>query len=608
MKETIAAVLALAEQFAAEGQPAAAVKCLTPLCGDGSGALPAVVSAARLRLANLLLQHFDNVHEAKTVLLLAEQELRQTGGNHPLKCEVWDALARCNQRLGAVAAEQGALAAGLKACRAGATSKDKEVLARWRAYFHFRLAEHSLVHAGPEAASEALAQLESDGALALTAGERALRLLCRATLALTAGDPAAASPLLEQASAAIDEAGSGGPPALHAHLCCHHAVLAVSMAVLAGRISELTLDEQGNIPLLAQLQQLLAGAGGAPWSYHWVSTPAVSTLGQLLHASLLRSLGKGASAAACLAAAAETVAEQLAVLGIDLQGVEGQLGVAAIWEGRIYCQLSVLCQEQRVLAALQACKLTAAAELLQGLTALLGRFPSLLREAVPMTQMLLGHYCHSVGEHGAAAAHFQRVLRSEGAAPLHDGAALAAALAELQGDPEGTTGGQRRAAEALEVRGLRELPHMLGLPVHDRVAALTLSALLALRAGDASSAALMLTRALKTGHGQLGNTQMVAQVLNVMAPVQAAKGDRTGAEQMLGSSLTLAKAAGDLPTLVTAARGQLRMFLDTPGEQERASKQKAYVERKAGDLAGVVAAAAAAPQHAALLAWQPPQG
>ena len=52
--------------------------------------------------------------------------------------------------------------------------------------------------AGPEAASEALAQLESDGALALTAGERALRLLCRATLALTAGDPAAASPLLEQ--------------------------------------------------------------------------------------------------------------------------------------------------------------------------------------------------------------------------------------------------------------------------------------------------------------------------------------------------------------------------------------------------------------------------
>ena len=175
MKETIAAVLAPAEQFAAEGQPAAAVKCLTPLCGDGSGALPAVVSAARLRLANLLLQHFDNVHEAKTVLLLAvrrgparralaaplpgcvalqrrrcadsppplcahpplrlhllpglyrgqEQELRQTGGNHPLKCEVWDALARCNQRLGAVAAEQGALAAGLKACRAGATSKDK---------------------------------------------------------------------------------------------------------------------------------------------------------------------------------------------------------------------------------------------------------------------------------------------------------------------------------------------------------------------------------------------------------------------------------------------------------------------------------------------------
>lgn len=46
-------------------------------------------------------------------------------GNHILKCEVWDLLARCNLKLGAVAAEHTALASGLKACRQGATSKDK---------------------------------------------------------------------------------------------------------------------------------------------------------------------------------------------------------------------------------------------------------------------------------------------------------------------------------------------------------------------------------------------------------------------------------------------------------------------------------------------------
>ena len=42
-----------------------------------------------------------------------------------LKCEVWDALACCHQQMGAVGAEQEAIAAGLRACRQGATSKDK---------------------------------------------------------------------------------------------------------------------------------------------------------------------------------------------------------------------------------------------------------------------------------------------------------------------------------------------------------------------------------------------------------------------------------------------------------------------------------------------------
>lgn len=58
-------------------------------------------------------------------VIMQEQELRQTQGHHLLKCEVWEALAICSQRLGAVAAEQGALVSGLKACRQGAASKDK---------------------------------------------------------------------------------------------------------------------------------------------------------------------------------------------------------------------------------------------------------------------------------------------------------------------------------------------------------------------------------------------------------------------------------------------------------------------------------------------------
>lgn len=96
------------------------------------------------------------------------------------------------------------------------------------------------------------------------------------------------------------------------------------------------------------------------------------------------------------------------------------------------------------------------------------------------------------------------------------------------------------------------------------------------------------------------------QVLNVLAPIQAAKGDLAGAEQMLGSATTLAKSQGDLPTLVTSSRALLALFGANPADAERAAKQREYTQRKVAGLMAAVAGAAAAPGHAALLAWVPP--
>ena len=95
------------------------------------------------------------------------------------------------------------------------------------------------------------------------------------------------------------------------------------------------------------------------------------------------------------------------------------------------------------------------------------------------------------------------------------------------------------------------------------------------------------------------------QVLNVLAPIQAAKGDLAGAEQMLGSATTLAKSQGDLPTLVTSSRALLALFGANPADAERAAKQREYTQRKVAGLMAAVAGAAAAPGHAALLAWVP---
>jgi hypothetical protein len=51
----------------------------------------------------------------------------------------------------------------------------------------------------------------------------------------------------------------------------------------------------------------------------------------------------------------------------------------------------------------------------------------------------------------------------------------------------------------------------LAVTVCCRTAALVTNALVAQRAGDGSNAAVLLTKALKTAHSHLGNTQMVAQ-------------------------------------------------------------------------------------------------
>ncbi|PRW61370.1 MAU2 chromatid cohesion factor-like protein [Chlorella sorokiniana] len=618
MLDRSALLLRLAREWEERGAYAAAIKCLMPVCDD-AGELPTVTAAARLHLARLLLAHFDNVGHAKSALLAAEQDLRQMQGNHLLKCEVCDALVLANQRLGAVQAEADALQAGLKACRAGATSKDKEALVRWQAYFQFKLVEHALTHRGQEAAAEALEQLGAGGDAAaqhptgkpaspshrtgpqLSALEQALALFCRATLHLAAGEPGAASDVIGQVNPLIPLA-SAGSDVLKKQLTAHYSVLYIAMAAAAGRINELSQDPSGNIQLLMSLHQLLGEVAGQPWGYAWLPPPAIAALGSLLHASLLRSLGKGALAATHLLAAQEAVEQQLTALRINMEASEADLGMQAIWQGRIYCHLRVLVAEQQVLQALGASRFAQAAEQLAALTALLDRFPSLLHDCVPATQMLLGHYAHSLGHYAEACTYFKAVLASD-AAPLHDTALLAAALAELQADAG--PAGLRTATDLLEQRGLTELPHVLSLPVHDRTAALVCNALRAQRTGDDSNARIQLTKALKAAHAHLGNTQMVAQVLNLLAPMQAGKGDRSGAEQMLTSSTTLAKSAGDLPTLLTASRALLRIFSGGPGEEERASKQHAYVERKAGELAAAVAAAQSAPCHAALLTWRP---
>jgi len=79
--------------------------------------------------------------------------------------------------------------------------------------------------------------------------------------------------------------------------------------------------------------------------------------------------------------------------------------------------------------------------------------------------------------------------------------------------------------------------------------------LLLCRRDDSTGARLLLTKALKQAHGLIGSTQLVGQILNVLAPVQQARQDFAGAQQMFESAITLMKSIGDLSSLVTTLHG-----------------------------------------------------
>ena len=89
MLEKTRVLLALAADYEAQGAHAQAAQCLAAAAADASE-LPVVLAQARLRLASLLLAHFDNAPEAKAALLTAVSERRwPLAATPPPRESVW---------------------------------------------------------------------------------------------------------------------------------------------------------------------------------------------------------------------------------------------------------------------------------------------------------------------------------------------------------------------------------------------------------------------------------------------------------------------------------------------------------------------------------------
>lgn len=165
--QALTALLQLAGEFINQKAYVHAVSVLQA-CYTAASEAPTTAATARLILAQLLLDHFDNIPQAKKNLRQAELELRQTSGHLPLKCELYDTTARCHIIDKAPQQAREALVAGMAltspetttTTTAGAPSKDGPLLARWHAYFHFRLAQFELKYADSHATTAAMKALQ----------------------------------------------------------------------------------------------------------------------------------------------------------------------------------------------------------------------------------------------------------------------------------------------------------------------------------------------------------------------------------------------------------------------------------------------------------------
>ncbi|KAL6769445.1 hypothetical protein ACKKBG_A31050 [Auxenochlorella protothecoides x Auxenochlorella symbiontica] len=544
------ALLALGQSCEAQGCYCAAARCYAAIPGTTQTA--PVYAQAALHLARLLLARFENVPEALSALHTATLHLRASNEETTtISCQLHDCLADCHRAQGEPELELKALRAGLEACARASPKADRPTIARWRSYFLFRALECAAAGEDEPALTQALGELQGTRA-DLTAVEQVLVDLCHCTVLLArrrfdaALSQAGATLPAATAAAAALPVGTGDALAWHARF------LALAARLQAG---ELVALQPPDCPSLVDLQGALeiGSRDGAPrWPYRWIAPAALSALLHTYHASLLLASGKTAAAAAALREAGGPEA--------DLQP----------WARR-------LARRQAAVQALACCDLAGAARLLVDAWSTDDEAGGAEPQPSPAWTLLAGLYLATLGR-GPAARHLLAASGQNGPPAVRHLAAFQTSVHCLEaGDLEG--------AEAT-LRAFGTDPALS--PLHERAAQMLAQGLLALAKGDAVGAKLVLSRCLKLAHRRVGNTQLVAQVLNVLGPLLASQGDREGADQMLTSSATLSRALGDAPSLLAALRAACEAGIGTDAEQGAAylAKKEGQLAERVGDVVG----------------------
>ncbi|KAL3152138.1 hypothetical protein ABBQ32_001235 [Trebouxia sp. C0010 RCD-2024] len=600
----VEALCILAKSFLASGQTSQAVKCLEAVCRS-SAPMPVPAAKTRLWLAQVLLQHTLNIPEATHHLQKAQFLLKNVHACQSLKCEVLSELGRCQRYLARPKLEIQQYERGIQVCVSGNPSSEKDARAQWLVHFALRIMDVHVADAKFQTAHQWANQALHYAQETSNTASQVVVLLAQIQLHMLSRQTAAALELLFRCSSLFREQAQQPhpqPQPLWSQLQLHFCILRVLVMLTEGRYEELvaTGGSQNANTTISEMEQLVEQIQGAQWQYAWLPTGAVQALVCWLAATILRPPGRFPQAMSYFSRGQQAIDEELKRHHIGMQATEAELAVQTVCGYHCLLFIKFLIIEGAILVHLTQLDLAQAQRDLGALLDMCTTYPTLLGHPLhASTFMLIGHYAMAVGDAEAAAAKFMAAAKSNPSGHQACLAAVSAALALL------ATGQAEDLLKAADLLQHQQLFKGLdaSLPYAERCGGLFASATVLIRQGQEQEGKLRMTKALKYAHSHLGNHQLVAQVLNVLAPAQLQRGDTMGASSMLQSSFTLSKGLHDLPTMLSALQG-ISDFYSQTGDVTNFDKNSQYISSKRTAYVHTIENAVHTAEHGKIVQWQ----
>ncbi|XP_047253020.1 sister chromatid cohesion protein SCC4 isoform X2 [Capsicum annuum] len=648
----------LADYEEKKGEIGKSVKCLEAICQSQVSFLPIIEIKTRLRIANLLLNHSNNVNHAKSHLERSQLLLKSIPSCFELKCRAYSLLSQCYQLVGAIPSQKQILNKGLELI---STSEDGFSGRLWYCNFNSQLANALTIEGDHHGSISALdngltcatqmcypelqmffatsilhvhlMQWENESSVQDALNrcnviwesiESVKRQQCLGLLfynellhvfyLLRICDYKNAVQHVDKLDAAMKSDLQRRQrikdltkelDAVNESLPCYdlsyrdRSSLSAKQTHLGEQLNNLTgndreFSEPKYFGSARRTWEDKLELAPPPIDGEWLPKGAIYALVDLTVAVFNRPKGLFKECLKRIQSGLQIVQEELKKYGI-LDGVRVDLQHTAIWIASVYLMLLMQLLENKVAVDLTRSEFVEAQEALVQMRNWYIRFPTILQACECVIEMLRGQYAHCVGCYDEANYHFLEASRLSENKSMQAMCCVYAAISYIcMGDAESS-------AKALDLIGpvLGVMDSFTG--VREKTSVLLAHGFLLMRQQNLQEARNRLAFGLQTTHNTLGNLQLVSQYLTVLGNLGLALCDTVQAREILRSSLTLAKKLNDIPTQIWVLSNLTAMYQQL-GEKGSEMENHDYKTKKVEDLQKRISNACLSSHHVELIA------